>query len=116
MPTIQSELARVFTNPQIKIDGTRPSLSARLSDSGLIFTMYANDYGFIYYALKNMVPSSIHAITGNFSISAYNSQTSNRAIYSVRVSASTITPVPTSNSPTVVNAEAAQPTNNKKLV
>lgn len=115
MPNIQSELARVFTGPQLKIDGTRPSLSVRLSDSGLNFTMYANDYGFIYYALRNMIPNSIHAVSGNFSISAYNSQTSNRAMYSVRVSASNISPVPTAHSPTVPNAETAEASNHKKL-
>ncbi|CAO3657566.1 unnamed protein product [Mucor hiemalis] len=30
--------------------------------------MYANDYTLIYYALRTMIPNSIHAITGNFSI------------------------------------------------
>lgn len=58
--------------PTTLFGGIGPNL--RLSDSGLNFTMYANDYGFIYYALHNMTPNSIHAVTGNFSISAYSSQ------------------------------------------
>lgn len=52
--------------PTTLFGGIGPNL--RLGDSGLNFTMYANDYGFIYYALRNMTPNSIHAVIGNFSI------------------------------------------------
>lgn len=108
-------MAKVFVSPQIKIDGTRLKLSIRLVDAGLKLNLYADNYGFIYYALRNMVPQSEHALSGHFSVSAYNSKYSNRAMYSVHVSATSVSPALESDLPTVARAEAAEESDNIKL-
>ncbi|KAI7864304.1 uncharacterized protein EV154DRAFT_572498 [Mucor mucedo] len=90
---INAPLARAYDVPNLKVDGTRISASARLAMAGLNFTIYASNYHFVHYMIKNMLPGSYHRVTGVFSASAYISQTSTRAMLSIRVSPPSLRPL-----------------------
>jgi hypothetical protein len=55
--------------------------------------LYAKDINIILYMLRNMRAGTYHGFNGNMFISAYNSQMSARALYSIRVSPQEIRPV-----------------------
>ncbi|KAI7873754.1 uncharacterized protein EV154DRAFT_487075 [Mucor mucedo] len=101
---INAPLSRVYDNCNVKVDGTRVSASCRLSMAGISFTIYTNAIQMIHYMIKNMVAGSYHHVTGVFSASAYISQTSTRAILSIRVSPSLLRPVVVDRSTTPTDA------------
>ncbi|KAI7878544.1 uncharacterized protein EV154DRAFT_486179 [Mucor mucedo] len=101
---INAPLARAYDLPNLKVDGTRISASARLAMAGLNFTIYASNYHFVHYMIKNMLPGSYHRVTGVFSASAYISQTSTRAMLSIRVSPTLLAPITVDRSTTPADA------------
>ncbi|KAG2191732.1 hypothetical protein INT47_002956 [Mucor saturninus] len=101
---INAPLSRVYDSCNLKIDGTRISASCRLSMAGMNYTIYTNSISMMHYMVKNMVPGSYHHVTGVFSASAYISQTSTRAMLSMRVSPSLLRPVTVDRSTTPADA------------
>jgi hypothetical protein len=89
MPNFDSTISRCY-NQAI---GVRLSASARVVDNGINATLYANNINVIWYMLRNMAAGTYHSFNGSMSISAYNSQVSARALYSVRVSPTEINPL-----------------------
>ncbi|KAI7878542.1 uncharacterized protein EV154DRAFT_568885 [Mucor mucedo] len=116
---INAPFARAYDFANIKVDGTRITASTRLSMAGMNFTIYASGYPFIHYMIKNMLPGSYHHITGVFSASAYISQTSTRAMLSIRVRPTLIEPVSVDRSTTPSDAiqvtDTPTTTTSKKL-
>ncbi|KAI9468303.1 MAG: hypothetical protein EXX96DRAFT_591768 [Benjaminiella poitrasii] len=93
MPQFVGDICRVYDNAGVRVDGIRISGSARIVENGVNATIYSNDINVVYYLLRNMKRNTGHRVEGAMSINAYNSQTSNRAMYSIRVSPWKIIPV-----------------------
>ncbi|KAI7864302.1 uncharacterized protein EV154DRAFT_572475 [Mucor mucedo] len=101
---LNAPLSRVYDNCTLKVDGTRVSASCRLSMAGINYTIYTNSLQVIHYMVKNMLAGSYHHVADVFSASAYISQTSTRAMLSIRVSPSLIRPVVVDRSTTPTDA------------
>jgi hypothetical protein len=94
------------------------SASVRIVDNGINAALYASNMNFIYYIVRNMLPNTFHEVIGPMSISAYNSQTSNRPMYSIRASPTLLQPVLMVRNPVPPNAAmiTADDAVNNKLV
>ena len=61
----------------------------------MVYTLHYSEtpMGQVFYILRNMVPGSYHRVEGQMNVTAYRKQTSRRAKYSIKVNASSISPL-----------------------
>ncbi|KAG2189867.1 hypothetical protein INT46_001897 [Mucor plumbeus] len=86
MPNLDMPLARVFDGVTLKVDRIRMSCYSRLTDGSVSVNVYATNPSIMLYMLERMTAGSYHHVFGPVSISAFISQTANRAMVNCRVS------------------------------
>lgn len=108
MPYCRRLLGSPYGPPTIQVEDARVICLIPFHDNDVDFTMYdGNDSGFILYFLRNMNASTLHCISSDINVSCYNSQTSNRPVYTVNLIPSGIAPITDNDTSTVILDAAA---------